>query len=110
MARFSTKKVAVEPTETNFMGEKAFKLKEKEELVSTVMTTFLEDSYYEKQNEIVDRITSLLDKVDPLFEAKLAIYARNNGNLRSVTHLVSAYIARNLQNKDCAEKRFFDES
>ena len=47
MARFSTKKVAVEPTETNFMCEKAFKLKEKEELVSTVMTTFLEDSYYE---------------------------------------------------------------
>ena len=32
MARFSTKKVAVEPTETNFMCEKAFKLKEKEEL------------------------------------------------------------------------------
>lgn len=108
MARFSTKKVAVEPTETNFMGEKAFKLKEKEELVSTVMTTFLEDSYYEKQNEIVDRITSLLDKVDPLFGAKLAIYARNNGNLRSVTHLVSAYIARNLQNKDWA-KRFYSK-
>ena len=108
MARFSTKKVAVEPTETNFMGEKAFKLKEKEELVSTVMTTFLEDSYYEKQNEIVDRITSLLDKVDPLFAAKLAIYARNNGNLRSVTHLVSAYIARNLQNKDWA-KRFYSK-
>ena len=106
MARFSTKKVAVEPTETNFMGEKAFKLKEKEELVSTVMTTFLEDSYYEKQNEIVDRITSLLDKVDPLFTAKLAIYARNNGNLRSVTHLMAAYIARNLQNKDWA-KRFY---
>lgn len=106
MARFSTKKVAVEPTETNFMGEKAFKLKEKEELVSTVMTTFLEDSYYEKQNEIVDRITSLLDKVDPLFAAKLAIYARNNGNLRSVTHLMAAYIARNLQNKDWA-KRFY---
>ena len=108
MARFSTKKVAVEPTETNFMGEKAFKLKEKEELVSTVMTTFLEDSYYEKQNEIVDRIKSLLDKVDPLFAAKLAIYARNNGNLRSVTHLVSAYIARNLQNKDWA-KRFYSK-
>ena len=32
MVRFSTKKVAVEPTETNFMCEKAFKLKEKEEL------------------------------------------------------------------------------
>jgi len=107
MVRFSTKKVGVEPTEVNFMGEKAFKLKEKEELVSTVMTTFLENSYYEKQSEIVNRIKGLLDKVDPLFAAKLAIYARNNGNLRSVTHLISAYIARNLQNKDYA-KNFYN--
>lgn len=107
MARFSTKKVAAEPTETNFMGEKAFKLKEKEELVSTVMTTFLEDSYYEKQSDTVNRIEGLLDKVDPLFAAKLAIYARNNGNLRSVTHLISAYIVRNLQNKEWA-KRFYN--
>lgn len=108
MARFSTKKTAVEPTEVNFMGEKAFKLKTKEELVSTVMTTFLENSYYEGQKEIVDRIEKLLDKVDPLFAAKLAIYARNNGNLRSVTHLISAYITKNLQNKDWA-KRFYNK-
>lgn len=108
MARFSTKKTAVEPTEVNFMGEKAFKLKTKEELVSTVMTTFLENSYYESQKEIVSRIEALLDKVDPLFAAKLAIYARNNGNLRSVTHLISAYITKNLQNKDWA-KRFYNK-
>lgn len=108
MARFSTKKTAVEPTEINFMGEKAFKLDTKEELVSTVMTTFLENSYYENKSEIVERIKSLLDDVDPLFAAKLAIYARNKGNLRSVTHLVAAYIARNLQNKEWA-KRFYDK-
>ena len=90
------------------MGEKAFKLDTKEELVSTVMTTFLENSYYENKSEIVERIKSLLDDVDPLFAAKLAIYARNKGNLRSVTHLVAAYIARNLQNKEWA-KRFYDK-
>lgn len=108
MARFSTKKVAVEPTETNFMGEKAFKLKEKEELVSTVMTTFLEDSYYEKQNEIVDRITSLLDKVDPLFACKAAIYVRENGNMRSISHLLGAALANYISGQEYA-KRFYNK-
>ena len=48
MAKFNEKKVAKQPTEKNFMGELAFKMKEKEELISTVMTSFLQNSYYEK--------------------------------------------------------------
>ena len=90
MGKYNAKKEAVKPTEKNFMGEMAFKLSDKEELVSTVMTTFLTDTYYEKETVLTKRILDLLEKVDPLFAAKLAIYARNEGNLRSVTHLVSA--------------------
>ena len=36
MAKFNTKNEGVKPTETNFMGEQAFKLEDKEELVSTL--------------------------------------------------------------------------
>lgn len=108
MAKFNEKKVAKQPTETNFMGEMAFKMEDKEELVSTVMTTFLHNDYYEKESDKVSRIQSLLSKVDPLFAAKLAIYARNVGNLRSVTHLVSAEIAKYV---GCTEwgKRFYNK-
>ena len=108
MAKFNEKKVAKQPTEVNFMGEKAFKLKDKEELVSTVMTTFLNDSYYESEAEIVNRIHNLIEKVDPLFVAKLALYARNEGNLRSVTHLVSAELAKYISGTDWG-KRFYDK-
>lgn len=108
MAKYNAKKVGVVPTETNFMGEMAFKLSDKEELVSTVMTTFLSDTYYEKEDVLVNRIKGLLDKVDPLFAAKLAIYARNDGNLRSVTHLVSAYIARYISGQEWG-KRFYNK-
>lgn len=108
MAKFNEKKVAKQPTETNFMGEMAFKMEDKEELVSTVMTTFLHNEYYEKESDKVSRIQSLLKKVDPLFAAKLALYARNEGNLRSVTHLVSAEIAKYIGGSEWA-KRFYNK-
>lgn len=108
MAKFNEKKVAKQPTETNFMGEMAFKMEDKEELVSTVMTTFLHNEYYEKESDKVSRIQSLLKKVGPLFAAKLAIYARNEGNLRSVTHLVSAEIAKYIGGSEWA-KRFYNK-
>ena len=108
MAKYNEKKVAKQPTETNFMGEMAFKMEDKEELISTVMTTFLQNEYYEKEATKVARIQELLKKVDPLFAAKLAIYARNDGNLRSVTHLVAAEIAKYVSGSEWG-KRFYNK-
>ena len=108
MSKFNTKAEGKKPTEINAMGEMAFKLEDKEELISTVMTTFLQDAYYEKESEIVNRILSKLEQVDPLFAAKLAIYARNEGNLRSVSHLIAAAIAKDISGTDWA-KRFYNK-
>lgn len=107
MGKYNTKAEAKKPTEINFMGEQAFKLSDKEELVSTVLTTFLQNGYYEKESETVNRILDKLKKVDPLFAAKLAIYARNEGNLRSVTHLISAAIAKEVSGSEWG-KRFYN--
>lgn len=107
MAKFNEKKMAKQPTEKNFMGEMAFKMEDKEELISTVMTTFLQGEYYEKEATKIARIQELLKKVDPLFAAKLAIYARNDGNLRSVTHFVAAEIAKYVSGTDWG-KRFYN--
>lgn len=106
MGKFNTRNEGVKPTEINFMGEKAFEMEAKDNLVSTVMTTFLTDSYYEKEKDTAKRICENIDKVDPLFAAKLAIYARNKGNMRSVTHLIAAYIAKYVSGKEWA-KRFY---
>lgn len=108
MGKFNLKSTPKKPTETNFMGEKAFKMEDKELLVSTVMTTFLQDSYYEKETAITNRIIELLGKVDPLFCAKLALYARNEGNLRSVTHLIAATLASRIAGQEWS-KRFYNK-
>lgn len=49
MGKFNKKDEGVKPTIVNHMGEKAYKPNAEEELVSTVMTTMLSDSYYEKE-------------------------------------------------------------
>jgi len=108
MAKFNKKKSPREATEVNFMGERAYKLDPREELVATVMTTFLQNGYYEKEEETTQRIKSLLDKSDPLFAAKLALYARNDGNMRSVTHLIAAYIAQKISGSEWG-KRFYEK-
>lgn len=109
MAKFNEKKMAKQPTERNFMGEDAFLLKPKEEFISSIMTTFLskDGSYYESSNEEVNRILSLLEKIDPLFACKAAIYARENGNMRSISHLLGAALAKYISGQEYA-KRFYN--
>ena len=110
MAKFNEKKTVKQPESVNFMGEKAFLLKPKEEFVSSIMTTFLskEGSYYESSNEEVKRILSLLEKIDPLFACKAAIYVRENGNMRSISHLLGAALAKYISGQEYA-KRFYNK-
>ena len=109
MSKYNTKSEDIKPTEINCMSEQAYKVSPKEELLSTCMTTFLSgDHYYETEKEVVDRILKCLDKVDPLFAAKMALYVRNEGNMRSVTHLVSAALAKKVSGTDWA-KRFYNK-
>ena len=109
MAKFNEKKTVKQPESVNFMGEKAFLLKPKEEFISSIMTTFLskDGSYYESSNEEVNRILSLLEKIDPLFACKAAIYARENGNMRSISHLLGAALAKYISGQEYA-KRFYN--
>lgn len=94
------------PTAVNEMGEAAYVLPPKEELVSTVLTTFLHDKYYEKEAEVVARMLEAADKTEPEFVARLALYARREGNMRSVSHLLAGYLAKRVSGKEYA-RRFY---
>lgn len=85
-------------TITNYMGGKAFKQSEAEELVFSVATSFLEDSYYESKDDRLTRIRSLVKNVteaDPLFVAKLAIITRKEFNMRSAFHVLVGELTKN---------------
>lgn len=104
MSKFNKTREKRVPTEINEMGEKAYKLEAKEELIATCLTTFLQGSYYESENQVVNRIKEATSKVDEEFVAKLAIYLRDDANMRSVTHLLAGELAPRLSGKEYASR------
>ena len=93
MSKFNEKKAGA-PMKENFMGEEAYVLSDKEALTSMVMTTFLTNAYYVSENQLTWNIVELASKCGYEFTAKLALYARTKGNLRSVSHLLAALVCK----------------
>ena len=64
------------------------------ELYTTVVTTMgTEDKFYESGDGRIHRIADLVRRVDPLFVAQLAIYAREKMHLRSIPLLLLVELA-----------------
>lgn len=95
MSRFSTTKKVADTK--NYMGEKAFKRSPKIELVNAVLSSFIQNTYYEKADARVERIGDLIEEVtkkDPEFVAKLAVFTRDEFNMRTSAHVIISELAR----------------
>ena len=109
MSRFNLNKKPDQPDAVNAEGGKAFKESPKLEFISTLLTSFLDDKFYESKNETVRRIINLINEIpDKKFIGKAAIYARTKFGMRSVSHVVAAEIAKNVK-KEKWTKDFFDK-
>ena len=98
----------------NYEGEEAYSLDNRLALYSAVVTTSLSDKFYESAGDRISRISELVKVNDPLFVAKLAVYAREKMYLRSVPlvllvelakahsgdNLLSRAVARTVQRAD----------
>lgn len=91
MSRFNGK--TVNKTE-NLAGGKAFKMDKRMELIHAVLTTFLENKFYESGDDRLLRIQKLVAANKPEFVANLAIIARLEFNLRSVSHALIGELAK----------------
>ena len=78
----------------NHEGAKAYVMSPEMELYTAVVTSTLSDKFYEKNDERMWRIFNLVKKVSPEFVAKLAVYTRNEMNLRSVPLLLVTLLAK----------------
>jgi hypothetical protein len=78
----------------NLAGGRAYSMSAEQELVHAVLTTFLEDKYYEKGEDRMKRIRDLISKCKPQFVANLAVVARKEFNLRSVSHLLVGELSK----------------
>jgi len=79
-------------------GVSAWKSTAYQDLCDRVLTSFYgEDRFYESGKESADNIVSLIQTVakeDPVFVGKLAVLAREQFNLRSVSQVVAAELSK----------------
>lgn len=78
----------------NYEGAKAYSMTPEMELYSAVVTTGLNDVTYEKDIDRLKRIQKLIQKCDPEFTAKLAVYVRNEMYMRSVPMVLTVELAK----------------
>ena len=80
---------------TNRSGYAAYSMTDKEQLVTAVLTTmFGEPKYYGSTDNDIVHLATQCAHGDPEFLCKLACYARNVANMRSISHVLAAIIAR----------------
>ena len=89
---------------TNYEGAKAYTMTPAEELYSAVVTTGLSNKTYEKGNDRLARIQSLIQKNEPDFVAKLAVYARKEMYLRSIPLVLTTELAKQTSGTDLVSK------
>ena len=68
----------------NHEGAEAYKLSAEMELYTAVVTSSLSNKFYETAKEQINRMSTLISKCDHMFVAQLAVYARQQMNLRSI--------------------------
>lgn len=101
MAKFNTTNTN---KTVNKSGHAAYKMKDKDKLVTQVLCSFFNESkfYGDNSAEMQETIKSVI-ATDPAFVAKLAVFARREFNMRSVAHVLTAYLAHEVEGKPYAK-------
>ena len=101
MSRFNT---TSEGTKTvNLAGGDAYKQSPELELVSILLTSFANDSFYRSANDTFDRLKELVRICDKKFVAQAVVYARFQFGMRSITHCVASELAKYISGEKWAK-------
>ena len=92
--KFNLKALGKKSDRLNHEAAPAWSIPEQLELYSLVATSSLSDQFYEKTDARLDRLRKLVKKNDPAFVARLAVYAREQMNLRSIPLVLAVELAK----------------
>ena len=90
---------------TNRSGHAAYKMPDKQKLVTQVLTSFFNEKkfYGDNSDEMQETIKAVIAK-DPQFVANLAVFARREFNMRSVAHVLVSHLAHEPAGKPYTRK------
>ena len=100
MSKFNKK-----PTETtvNREGFAAYAMKDREKLVTQVLTSFFNESkFYGDNSAEMEKTIRRVIREDAQFVSRLAVFARREFHMRSVAHVLAAYLANEPKGKPYA--------
>lgn len=85
---------------TNKSGHAAYGMDAKSKLVTQVLCSFFNEKKYYQDNsgEMQETIKAVI-RTDPRFVSNLAMFARREFNMRSVSHVLTAYLAHEPEGK-----------
>lgn len=105
MTKFN-KKVKKVPVK-NLAGGKAFSQEKETSLISLLLTSFVDDKFYESSAKNRERLAALLETVDKQFCAKAILYTRREFGMRSISHVAASLLAKRISGEKWA-KNFYD--
>lgn len=94
MSRFNTTKTTTKIE--NKAGGLSYTQSPELELVSILLTSFANDSFYRSADDTFQRLKELIAITDKQFVAKATVYARTVFGMRSITHAVASELAKHL--------------
>ncbi|MEM9258933.1 MAG: TROVE domain-containing protein [Bacteroidota bacterium] len=106
MALFNLFSRKSKPRANNLAGGEAYRVTDEYRLASLLLTNFVTDQYYRTASDSLKELRELLDKVDPTFAARAAVYARREFGMRSITHAAAALLAARLSG-NAEAKQFY---
>ena len=82
------------PFTVNNCGWTAYSMDDKSKLVTQVLTSFFNESkfYGDNSEDLIETLKKVIEK-DPKFVSNLAIFARKEFNMRSISHVLAGYLA-----------------
>lgn len=109
MARFNQGNAGPVLVENEAGGE-AYPKSPKLELVSMLLTNFVQDQFYRKTGDTLKRLGALVKECPPEFCAKAAVYARDHFGMRSISHAVAGELAaQNRTSREPWATAFYDK-
>ena len=105
MSKFNNKTQTNKADTINMVGSEAFSYKDiRQEIISLVLNAMLagKNSFYETEKDRINKIINFIknNKEEAEFLAKAMVFARNEGNLRSVSHILGATLVENVKGVD----------
>lgn len=85
----------------NSEGHAAYEMDDKTKLVTQVLTSFINEAkfYGDNTGELKETLKRVIDR-DAEFVSKLAVFARREFNMRTVSHVLTAFLAHEPKGKE----------